>query len=177
MVHIKFTACPRTSVVSPKFVPMASKDAAKVSMERSETSAKQPEESLADEQMVISMEVASEQGPGFDQENQSKGSSDSETTSHNCEHIKIGAATTLAGISYDFGQSTIMKAHLASLESFAHYFPCGYGRLPGIESILDPRENEAVVFEDSFVAGLHMIFCASSECNCISTDTICYRSN
>jgi hypothetical protein len=48
MVRIKFTARPRTPVVSPKFTPMASKDAAAVSTERRETSAEKPEEFLVD---------------------------------------------------------------------------------------------------------------------------------
>jgi hypothetical protein len=42
------------------------------------------------------------------------------------------------------------------LESVAHYFPKGYDRPPGVESVPDPRETGAVVFEDFFVAGLHM---------------------
>jgi hypothetical protein len=47
-------------------------------------------------------------------------------------------------------------AHIVSMESFDHYFPKGYGQPPGAESILDPQENEAVVFQDFFVPGLHM---------------------
>jgi hypothetical protein len=49
------------------------------------------------------MEAALDQGAGSDQENQSKGSGDSETASDNGGRVKIGAETTLAGISYDFG--------------------------------------------------------------------------
>jgi hypothetical protein len=70
--------------------------------------------------------------------------------------VKIGAEAALAGTSYDFGQSTITKACIASLESFAHYFPKGYGRPPDVESVPVPHEKEAVVFKDFFVAGLCM---------------------
>jgi hypothetical protein len=70
--------------------------------------------------------------------------------------VKIGVEAALADISYDFGQSTITKARIASLESFAHHFPIGYAWPPGAESILNPHENEAVVLKYFFVAGLHM---------------------
>jgi hypothetical protein len=43
-----------------------------------------------------------------------------------------------------------------SLESYARYFPKGFGRPPGAESVPDPQENEVVVFKDLFAAGLHM---------------------
>jgi hypothetical protein len=42
------------------------------------------------------------------------------------------------------------------LECFAHYFLKGYARAPDAESVPDPHENEMVVFEDFFAAGLHM---------------------
>jgi hypothetical protein len=49
---------------------MALKDVIAVSMERRETSAEKPEESLVGELEVMSTKVASEQGAGSDQENQ-----------------------------------------------------------------------------------------------------------
>jgi hypothetical protein len=64
--------------------------------------------------------------------------------------------TALAGISYDFGPSTITKNHLASLENNTHYFPKGYGHPPDAKFVPDPRANEAVVFEDFFTVGLRM---------------------
>jgi hypothetical protein len=64
--------------------------------------------------------------------------------------------TALAGISYDLGPSKISKTRIGSMESYAHYFPKGYGRPHGGESVLEPREYEAVVFEDFFIAGLRM---------------------
>jgi hypothetical protein len=52
--------------------------------------------------------------------------------------MKIGAEAILAGMSYYFQQSTVMKACIVSLESVAHYFPKRYGRLPGEEFVLNP---------------------------------------
>jgi hypothetical protein len=66
-------------------------------------------------------------GAGSDPENESKGSGDSETASNSGGRMKIGVEDALAGISYDFGWSTIAKARIASLESFASYFPKEYG--------------------------------------------------
>jgi hypothetical protein len=63
----------------------------------------------------------------------------------------------LAGISYDFGQSIVMKTRLMSMESYACYFPKEYGRAPGVESVPEPRVNEAAVFKDFFTAGLRML--------------------
>jgi hypothetical protein len=60
MVCIQFTARLRTPIVSPKFVLMTLDDAIKVSMEQRETSAEQLEGSLVGQQIVTSMEVASE---------------------------------------------------------------------------------------------------------------------
>jgi hypothetical protein len=48
----------------------------------------------------------------------------------------------------------MMKAHVTSLESFTRYFLKGFTRSPSTESILDPQENEVVVFKDFFAAGL-----------------------
>jgi hypothetical protein len=156
MVHIKFTARPRISIVSPKFASMSLRDATKVSAEHRKTLAGQLDESLVSEWAVISTEAASEKGAMSDREDQSDGSGDSKTASDNVERVKIRATAALAGLRYDFGQSTVTNAYLASLESFAHYFPKAYGRPPGAESVLVPREDEAVVFEDFFVASLRM---------------------
>jgi hypothetical protein len=65
------------------------------------------------------MEVPSEQGAGSDGENPSDGSCDSENTSDNGGRVKVGVKAALAGMSYDFGQSTMMKARATSLKSFA----------------------------------------------------------
>jgi hypothetical protein len=36
--------------------------------------------------------------------------------------MMVATVATLAGIGYDFGQSSIMKTRLGSMESYAHYF-------------------------------------------------------
>jgi hypothetical protein len=48
------------------------------------------------------------------------------------------------------------KARLVSLGSNNHYFLKGYGRPPGTEFVPNPRPDEAVMFEDFFVARLRM---------------------
>jgi hypothetical protein len=135
---------------------MASDEVLEASVEHSKISTEQLEESQGGQQAVILMEAALEQGAGSDQENWSEGSNDDEAASDNGHHVKIGAEVALPGISYDFGKSGVTMACIASLESFAHYFLKGYGRAPGAETILDPHENEAVVFEDFFAVGLHI---------------------
>jgi hypothetical protein len=40
------------------------------------------------------------------------------------------------------------------LSKVSLYLRKGFAQLPGTESVPDPRENEAVVFEDFFAAGL-----------------------
>jgi hypothetical protein len=70
--------------------------------------------------------------------------------------VKIGAEADLAGVSYDFGQSTVMKACVTALGSFAHNFRKGFARPPGIESVLDPQEKEPIVFEDFLAPGLRI---------------------
>jgi hypothetical protein len=105
---------------------------------------------------MVSMEAALEQGAKSDQEDPPGGSHDDETASDNGGRVKIGAKVALAGISYDVGKSGVTKAHIDSLESFAHYFLKGYGRAHGAESVPNPHEDKAVVFEDFFAAGLRM---------------------
>jgi hypothetical protein len=74
--------------------------------------------------MVTSTEVSSEQDA---ESNRLSQSSDSEIASDNCECVKVGVVAALAGISSDFGLSTIMKTLLGSLESYICYFLKGYG--------------------------------------------------
>jgi hypothetical protein len=49
-----------------------------------------------------------------------------------------------------------MKARVRSMENYTRYFPKGYGRSPGVELLLEPCVNEAVVFEDFCTTGLRM---------------------
>jgi hypothetical protein len=62
----------------------------------------------------------------------------------------------LAVVSYDFGQSKVTRACIMSLKNSACYFLKGLARPPGVESVLDPSENEAVVIKDFFVVHLRM---------------------
>jgi hypothetical protein len=112
MICIKFTACPQTPVVSPKFASMALDNALKVSMEQRETSSEQPKDSLVDQRTIASIEATLEQGVESDRESQSGGSGHCETTSDEGEHVKVGAAASLAGISYDFGLSKYTRTAL-----------------------------------------------------------------
>jgi hypothetical protein len=48
------------------------------------------------------------------------------------------------------------KACITSLESNARYFPQGYYRALGAESVPKPQTNEVVVFEDFFTVGLRI---------------------
>jgi hypothetical protein len=68
MVHIKFTACPRTPVVSSEFESMALNEGPEISAQQKEALTKQWEESLADQQREASMEVASSRGVESDHE-------------------------------------------------------------------------------------------------------------
>jgi hypothetical protein len=117
---------------------MPSDEVSEVSIEQSETSTDQPEESLVGRQMVTSTEVVSEQDVESDRGSQSGDSSDSEIASNNSTCLKVVVAAALAGISYYFGPSTITKARLGSLENNAHDFLKGYRRPPSAVSIPDP---------------------------------------
>jgi hypothetical protein len=70
--------------------------------------------------------------------------------------MKIGADAALAGVSYDFRQSTVMRAHVMALKSFTLHILKGFARQPVAGSVLDPQENEVVVFKDFFAAGLRI---------------------
>jgi hypothetical protein len=83
-------------------------------------------------------------------------SGDSEIASNNFGRLKVVAAVALAGISYDFGPSKITKIRIGSMESYAHYFPKGYGQPSGLESVSEPRVNKAIVFEDFLNIELRM---------------------
>jgi hypothetical protein len=59
MVHVKFTAHPRTPIVSPSLSPMASESVADISVERRGSSTKQLDTTVADEQATASTEATS----------------------------------------------------------------------------------------------------------------------
>jgi hypothetical protein len=81
---------------------------------------------------------ASEQGDESDGENPSHNSDDSENASDSGGRVKIGAEAALTGVTYDFGQLTMMKAWVTSLECFTHYFLKGFTQPLGVESVPDP---------------------------------------
>jgi hypothetical protein len=135
---------------------MASEDLGNISAGRRGSSAEQLDTSLANDQVITSMEATSEQDAMPDEENLSGNTSDSRNASDDGSHVKIGAEAALAEVSYDFGQSIVTRACIRSLENYARYFLKGFARLLGMESVPDPKENEAIVFKDFFIAGLHI---------------------
>jgi hypothetical protein len=118
--------------------------------------AEQLDTSLADDQVLAAMEVTSEQDVVSDEENPSRVTGDSGNASDGGSHVKIGAEAALSGVSYNFGWSTVMRARITSLENSARYFLKGFAPPPSMEFVSDPKENEAVVFEDLFIAGLRI---------------------
>jgi hypothetical protein len=57
--------------------------------------------------------------------------------------------------SYDLVPSIVTVTHIRKLEALG-YFIEGSAREPGEEVILDPGDDEDVVFEEFFVAGFRM---------------------
>jgi hypothetical protein len=118
---IKFTACLLTPVVSFESESMASDDAFKVPHSRRR---------LRQINRDISMEATSSWGDESDRESRCGGSESSETASNNFGRLKVMVAAALARISCDFGPSSITKACIGSMETYALYFPKGYGGAP-----------------------------------------------
>jgi hypothetical protein len=135
---------------------MALNEAPRTSPPPRETLTGRPEGSLAANSWWPRYRLLHACGSESDRESQSGGSEDSEIASDNSRRLKVAAMTVLAGISYDFGQSIVTKTRVMSMESYTCYFPKGYGRAPGAESMLEPRANEAVMFKDFFAARLQM---------------------
>jgi hypothetical protein len=54
-----------------------------------------------------------------------------------------------------FGLSTITVGKIKEMEERG-YFLEGKGRAPGAETVLEPNSDEAVIFEDFYIAGLRM---------------------
>jgi hypothetical protein len=57
--------------------------------------------------------------------------------------------------SYDFGASSITLGHIHQLESL-RYFVEASAHEPREETVPEPADNEAIVFEEFFAAGLRM---------------------
>jgi hypothetical protein len=131
-------------------------DSGDASVGRRGSSVEQPDTSLADDRVLTSTEATSEQDVASDEENPSGDMDNSGNASDDGSRVIIGAEAARAGVSYDFRQSKVTRAHITSLKNSAHYFPKGFARLPDVESVPDPKENEAIVFKDFFVACLRI---------------------
>jgi hypothetical protein len=59
-------------------------------------------------------------------------------TFDNSRRLKVVAVVALVGVCYDFGSSKVTKTHIGSMESYAQYFPKGYGQPPAAESVSEP---------------------------------------
>jgi hypothetical protein len=111
---------------------------------------------LGDEEPIASTEVTSEPDARSEESDASGDTGNSGDASDNGGRVKIGADAALAGISFDFGRSKVTKGHISDFESSSRFFPKGFARPLGIESVPVPNKDEAVVFEDFFAAGLHI---------------------
>jgi hypothetical protein len=140
MVHIKFTTRPVNHVVSSEVESMALDEALETSMQQREAST----------------EATSLLSAESDNESWSGDLRDSEIASDNSGRLKGAVAAAAIGITYDFGLLGVTKARIGSMENYTHYFPKGYDQAPGVDSVPEPRANEAIVFEDFFTARLRM---------------------
>jgi hypothetical protein len=120
-----------------------------VSNETLEASALQKEASV-EVTMSQSVEVSSDCGSQFDD------SEEMESTSDDSERMKVAAVIATTRITFDLGISGVGKARITSMENNDCYFPKGYYRPSGAESVPEPWANEVVVFEDFFIARLCM---------------------
>jgi hypothetical protein len=80
-----------------------------------------------DQRTVASAEVSLSHEATSDHESQSRDFEEGESGSDTSTHLKVTAEAALTDVTYDFGQSTMIKAHLVYLGSNGHYFPRGYG--------------------------------------------------
>jgi hypothetical protein len=62
-----------------------------------------------------------------------------------------------------FGSSTIIVSKIKEIEEKG-YFTEDEDRAPEVETMLEPNNYEAVVYEDFFVAGLHMLHFQAQPC-------------
>jgi hypothetical protein len=92
-----------------------------------------------------------------DGDSKSENSSDelTESESDSTKRAKVAAAATTAGITFDFGSSTIGKDQIWTMEGLRN-FAKGSTRPPGSKSVPEPQVDEVVVFEDLFATRLHM---------------------
>jgi hypothetical protein len=122
MVCIKFSARPRILVVSPSISPMASKNVGIVSTEHKESSTERLDTSFAKKEHVGSTEITSKPDAQFDEIEASDDTGDSGNASDNGGRVKVGAEAALAGMSFDFGQSKVMRGRVLDLVSSSRFF-------------------------------------------------------
>jgi hypothetical protein len=139
MVRIKHIAHPR---VLPEPLPMDSND----------------EMVVPSSEMKGPPDTSSSPSPDDSKDYESRSGDSGSTTFESDESswTKVAAAAAVVGIVYDFGLSTIGKARITFLESCVHYFPWGYCRALGMESVPQPQPDEDVVFEDFFMVRLRL---------------------
>jgi hypothetical protein len=123
MVCIKHTAHPINVNAPSEDESMASDKALETSIQQREASTEATSSHYADS----------------DRESQSGCSVDSETAYDNSGRLKVVMVAAAAGITYNFGPSSVTKARVESMENYTHYFPKGYGRAPGTELVLEPH--------------------------------------
>jgi hypothetical protein len=71
------------------------------------------------------------------------------------KRVKVTAAVTAVGMTYDFGMSNVRKARIRAMEHVS-YFLKGHARSPSPEIVPTPQLDEAIVFENLFSAGFCM---------------------
>jgi hypothetical protein len=156
MVQIKFCSHLLIPAASSTPSPMASEDAAHLSMGHKVSSTERLDVTLGDEEPIASMEVTFEPDAGSELSDASGDTGNCGDALDNGGRVKIGADSALDGISFDFGRSKVTKGRISDLESSSRFFPNGFAWPLGMESILVPKEDETVVFEDFFTAGLRI---------------------
>jgi hypothetical protein len=77
--------------------------------------------------MVTSVEASLSREAASAHESQSGGSEDNKSGSDTATRLNIAATAAPAGVTYDFGQLTMVKTCLECLGNLGHYFPKGYG--------------------------------------------------
>jgi hypothetical protein len=70
-------------------------------------------------------------------------------------HESAAVDANKASRCYCFGPSTVAVSHIREMTSL-RYFAKGDARAPGEETVPEPTDDEAVVFEEIFAAGIWM---------------------
>jgi uncharacterized cupin superfamily protein len=118
MAHIKHTSRPR---VLPETAPMAFDN----------------ETEVPSRQMEGLPDASSWRSPDDSNDCESRfgGSGDAACKSDNSSRAKVDATAATAGITFDFGLSTVGKSRITSMETCTCYFLKGYCRVLGTEIV------------------------------------------